>query len=82
MVGIKNTTGRIIFEGDVHLVNDIKELFIETQAQLDEEGNLGKYDIDNLLEDCIHEQITKTKQSLTTASEVKDFNKTYKLHPR
>jgi len=41
-------------ESDV-IFDDIHELFIHTQITLDNEGNLGKYNIIQLLEDCTKE---------------------------
>jgi hypothetical protein len=45
-------------ESDV-IFDDIHELFIQTQITLDNEGNLGKYDIIQLLEDCTKEILEK-----------------------
>ena len=41
------------------IFDDIRELFIQSQITLDDEGNLGKYDMIRLLEDCTKEILEK-----------------------
>lgn len=52
---IKDYNGNILYKGDTNTVDKIRNLFIESQITLDEEGNLGKYNIDQLLKDCVDE---------------------------
>ena len=81
MVTIKNSKGEILFQGSKQLQSAILERVIDVQKILDEEGNSGKYDEDVLLRDCIREQIQfeKTHSGFVTASEIKDFEKSYKI---
>lgn len=79
---IENSKGEIIFKGEEEAVTQIKELFKETQYQLEKEGNLGKYDIDNLLEDCVLGTIFDIKTGCSSREELLEFNNSYELNLR
>jgi hypothetical protein len=81
MENIKNSKGKTLFQGTKQLQSAILERVIDVQKILDEEGNEGKYDEDTLLKNCITEQIEFEKKysGFETASEVKDFEKSFKL---
>ena len=79
MESIKNSKGEILFKGTKQLHSAILQRVIDVQRVLDEEGNEGKYNEDTLLEDCIKYQIDFDKKYFETGSEVKDFEKSFKL---
>lgn len=81
MKSIKNSKGEILFQGTKQLHSAILERIVDVQKILDEEGNQGKYDKDTLIKDCIKEQIEFEKKysKFETASEVKDFEKSFKI---
>lgn len=79
MLKLKNLKGEVVIECDYYLMGKIIDRFVDTQSILDYEGNEFEYDKDELLLECIKEQIDFKLKRLSTVSEVEDFKKTCKI---
>ena len=80
MTSMKNSKGKILFQGTKQLTSAILERVVDIQKLLVEEGNQGKYDEDAILKDCIKYQIEFVLYSgFETVNEVKDFEKSFKI---